>query len=46
MESEYQGSPSYYSVLGVGSDSSVEEIRRVYRKLAMVSISLFKDQDF
>lgn len=30
-----QGPPSYYSVLGVGSDSSVEEIRRAYRKLAM-----------
>ncbi|PON78752.1 Terminal organelle assembly protein [Parasponia andersonii] len=35
MESDCQGSPSYYSVLGVGSDSSVEEIRRAYRKLAM-----------
>ncbi|KAM0961199.1 hypothetical protein ACFX13_020935 [Malus domestica] len=30
-----QGSPSYYSVLGVSSDSSTEEIRRAYRKLAM-----------
>lgn len=30
-----RGSPSYYGVLGVGSDSSAEEIRRAYRKLAM-----------
>lgn len=29
--------PSYYSVLGVSVHSSVEEIRRAYRKLAMVS---------
>lgn len=37
MEAEnYEGSPSYYSVLGVCSDSSIEEIRRAYRKLAMV----------
>lgn len=35
MEAE-QGSPSYYSVLGVSSDSSIEDIRRAYRKLAMV----------
>ncbi|XP_028776638.1 uncharacterized protein LOC114733347 [Neltuma alba] len=28
-------SPSYYSILGVDSDSSLEEIRRAYRKLAM-----------
>ncbi|KAH7516359.1 hypothetical protein FEM48_Zijuj10G0126600 [Ziziphus jujuba var. spinosa] len=31
----YKGSPSYYSVLGVNSDSSSEDIRRAYRKLAM-----------
>lgn len=30
---------SYYGVLGVRMDSSVEEIRRAYRKLAMVTIS-------
>lgn len=30
-----QGSPSYYSVLGIRTDSSIEEIRRAYRKLAM-----------
>ncbi|KAH0990987.1 hypothetical protein GBA52_002470 [Prunus armeniaca] len=30
-----QGSPSYYRVLGVSSDSSIEDIRRAYRKLAM-----------
>ncbi|XP_062111075.1 uncharacterized protein LOC133822681 [Humulus lupulus] len=35
MEASYEGSSSYYSVLGVGSDSSAEEIRRAYRKLAM-----------
>ncbi|KAH6820588.1 Chaperone DnaJ-domain superfamily protein [Perilla frutescens var. hirtella] len=29
------GSPFYYSVLGVGTDASDEEIRRAYRKLAM-----------
>lgn len=34
-------SESYYSILGVNVDSSVEEIRRAYRKLAMVSSSLF-----
>ncbi|XP_054810745.1 uncharacterized protein LOC129312158 [Prosopis cineraria] len=28
-------SSSYYSILGVDSDSSLEEIRRAYRKLAM-----------
>uniref|UniRef100_A0A7N0VKB8 J domain-containing protein n=1 Tax=Kalanchoe fedtschenkoi TaxID=63787 RepID=A0A7N0VKB8_KALFE len=28
-------SASYYDILGVGSDSSAEEIRRAYRKLAM-----------
>jgi len=30
-------SSSYYSILGVSSDSSLDEIRRAYRKLAMVS---------
>lgn len=35
-----QGSPSYYSVLGIRADSSNEEIRRAYRKLAMVRFSL------
>lgn len=39
MGSEEQRSPSYYSVLGVTVDSSLEEIRRAYRKLAMVSSS-------
>ncbi|KAI3818260.1 hypothetical protein L1987_12063 [Smallanthus sonchifolius] len=34
MESN-QGYPSYYSILGVSIDSSDEEIRRAYRKLAM-----------
>ncbi|KAL1568562.1 chaperone protein DnaJ-like [Salvia divinorum] len=29
------GSPLYYSVLGVATDASDEEIRRAYRKLAM-----------
>lgn len=28
-------SSSYYSILGVSSDSSLDEIRRAYRKLAM-----------
>lgn len=30
-------SSSYYTILGVSLDSSVDEIRRAYRKLAMVS---------
>ncbi|XP_024047814.1 uncharacterized protein LOC18053553 isoform X2 [Citrus clementina] len=34
-ESERKVQPSYYSVLGVSVHSSVEEIRRAYRKLAM-----------
>lgn len=41
MEANYKGSPSYYSVLGVSSDSSDEEIRRAYRKLAMVIKNVF-----
>lgn len=36
-----QGSPSYYSVLGISTDSSIEEIRRAYRKLAMVFSSIW-----
>lgn len=36
-ESERKVKPSYYSALGVSVHSSVEEIRRAYRKLAMVS---------
>ncbi|KAK9277310.1 hypothetical protein L1049_006850 [Liquidambar formosana] len=35
MEFFNQGSPSYYAVLGVRTDSSIDEIRRAYRKLAM-----------
>ncbi|KAI3744400.1 hypothetical protein L1987_57480 [Smallanthus sonchifolius] len=34
MESN-QPSPSYYSILGLSVDSSGEQIRRAYRKLAM-----------
>ncbi|KAI4357673.1 hypothetical protein L6164_001607 [Bauhinia variegata] len=36
METSKQGySSSYYSILGVNSDSSIDDIRRAYRKLAM-----------
>ncbi|CAK9311303.1 unnamed protein product [Citrullus colocynthis] len=35
MEREIFGSDSYYTILGVGSDSSPEEIRSAYRRLAM-----------
>ncbi|KAI4313797.1 hypothetical protein L6164_026748 [Bauhinia variegata] len=36
MEPSKQGSsPSYYSILGINSDSSVDDVRRAYRKLAM-----------
>lgn len=34
-------SSSYYTILGVSLDSSVDEIRRAYRKLAMVSFLFF-----
>ncbi|KAI3497839.1 hypothetical protein L1887_33423 [Cichorium endivia] len=34
MESN-KGSPSYYAILGVSMDSSDDQIRRAYRKLAM-----------
>ncbi|KVH97636.1 DnaJ domain-containing protein, partial [Cynara cardunculus var. scolymus] len=34
MESS-QESSSYYSILGVSMDSSDDQIRRAYRKLAM-----------
>lgn len=34
-------SESYYEVLGVAVDSSAEEIRRAYRKLAMVGHCCF-----
>lgn len=37
-----QSSPAYYKVLGVTVDSSVEEIKQAYRKLAMVIYSDFK----
>lgn len=32
-----RGSMSYYSILGLSPDCTGEEIRRAYRKLAMVS---------
>ncbi|XP_022939379.1 chaperone protein DnaJ-like isoform X1 [Cucurbita moschata] len=35
MERHKPGSDSYYTILGVGSDCSAEEIRRAYRRLAM-----------
>ncbi|KAF7827687.1 Terminal organelle assembly protein [Senna tora] len=35
MEGSSSSSSSYYAILGVSSDSSFEEIRRAYRKLAM-----------
>ncbi|XP_038875420.1 chaperone protein DnaJ-like [Benincasa hispida] len=35
MERPIFGSGSYYTILGVGSDSSPEEIRSAYRRLAM-----------
>lgn len=38
MEMEANKKPlSYYGILGVRTESSIEEIRRAYRKLAMVS---------
>lgn len=40
MEADYEDLPSYYRVLGVSSSSSNEEIRRAYRKLAMVRINV------
>ena len=38
---QQQGLPSYYSILGVSSESSINEIKRAYRKLAMVCINWF-----
>ncbi|KAG6759545.1 hypothetical protein POTOM_036027 [Populus tomentosa] len=32
---QQQGLPSYYSILGVSSESSINEIKRAYSKLAM-----------
>lgn len=38
MDAYREGSSSsYYNILGVSSDSSIDQIRRAYRKLAMVS---------
>ncbi|KAK9027874.1 hypothetical protein V6N11_067696 [Hibiscus sabdariffa] len=34
MEAE-RGLPSYYNVLGIKADASIQEIKRAYRKLAM-----------
>jgi len=40
------GSESYYVILGVSRNASIDEIRRAYRKLAMVSSrSLQTDQN-
>lgn len=36
MEADKESLP-YYGILGVRTDSSIEEIRRAYRKLALVS---------
>ncbi|KAG5236820.1 chaperone protein [Salix suchowensis] len=36
---EKQGLPCYYSILGVSSESSINEIKRAYRKLAMVCLT-------
>lgn len=41
MEEECEMRQSYYVVLGISTDSSNEEIRRAYRKLAMVSAIRF-----
>lgn len=39
MERDIFGSNSYYTILGVCSDSSPEEIRSAYRRLAMVTFA-------